>query len=258
MFESKVEHKIGRNGFYYVYVAIEVFRTLLGLAFFTFAGFAVILFCPVILAFSLMPRERIMEYPLIGVLGPLTLIALSCFAVFYMLLGVEKLLFSKTTIREFKNRMMTICPAQFEPKKEDHCPNPDQKTYNFPTFDRKKLYDEMKTRLKNVSSCRAQVQVIHKYLEEQGAFKDLAATDSDCRLPEITSQGFPKGILPNRTRAVMQEALWHLNRGSEDQYWHEVEDMILNPFPDFPVTPVELQVFHVLFEMGHRATWRKE
>lgn len=38
----------------------------------------------------------------------------------------------------------------------------------------------------------------------------------------------------------------------------EVEDMILHPFPEFPVTPVELQVFHVLFDVGHRAMWREE
>lgn len=258
MFESKIENKIGSNKSYNIYFAIEVIRTLLGLAFFTFAGFAFILFCPVILAFFLMPCERVMEYPLIGVIGPLALIALSCFAVFYVLLGVEKLLFSKATIREFENRMMTVPPTQDESRKGERDTNPGQKACRFPAFDRKKLYDVMQKRLTNVSSCRDRVQMIHEYLEEQGAFEDIMAFDSDYRLPEITSQDFPKGILPNRMKNVMLEALWHLNRGSEEQYWHEVEDMILHPFPEFPVTPVELQVFHVLFDMGHHAMWREE
>lgn len=137
-------------------------------------------------------------------------------------------------------------------------PNSKQKVCDFPAFDRKEFHDEMKERLRSVSSCRDRVQMIHEYLEERGVFKDLAAADFDCKLPEITSQDFPKGILPNRTKKVMLEALWHLNRGSEDHYWHEVEDMILDPFPDFPVTPVELQVFHVFFDMGNRAMWREE
>lgn len=141
-------------------------------------------------------------------------------------------------------------------KLKKHEGKPEPKAFSVPALDRKKFYNEMKKRLKNVSSCRDQVQIIHEYLEERGAFKDIVAFEIDCRLPEITSQDFPKGILPSRTRAVMQEALWFLNRGSEEQYWHEVEDMILNPYPEFPVTPVELQVFHVFFDMGHRAMWR--
>ena len=255
MFNSKVESRIGRNKSYNIYFVIEFFRALFGVALFTFAGFAVILFSPVIL---LMTLGSSIEYPLFDLVGPFVLIALVCFVSLYALLGVEKLLFSKATIREFKNRMMTVRPTQAESRKEEHDTGPEQKTYSFPAFDRKKLYDVMQKRLTNVSSCRDRVQMIHEYLEEQGAFEDIMAFDSDYRLPEITSQDFPKGILPNRMKNVMLEALWHLNRGSEEQYWHEVEDMILHPFPDFPVTPVELQVFHVLFDMGHHAMWREE
>lgn len=60
-------------------------------------------------------------------------------------------------------------------KPEDHDTGPKQKTYNFPAFDRKKLYDAMQKRLTTVSSCCDRVQIIHEYWEKQGVFKDIRA-----------------------------------------------------------------------------------
>lgn len=120
MFESKIENKIGSNKSYNIYFVIEFFRALFGVALLTFAGFAFILFSPVIL---LMILGRSIEYPLFDLVGPFVLIDLVCFVSLYALLGVEKLLFSEATIREFKNRMITARPTQDESRKESEIGN---------------------------------------------------------------------------------------------------------------------------------------
>lgn len=127
--------------------------------------------------------------------------------------------------------------------------------FSMPFYDRMKIYDEVKKHIAGIELGRNRVKAIYEYFEERGAFAQIMRSQLEIDLPEFMAEEFPKGFLPDRAKAVMLEALWNLFYRLEDNYWHEVEDMILCPYSTFPVTPVELQIFHILYQVGNCVDW---